>query len=87
MKLLVIVMNAQSLIAIAGSWCTNDENFKIFMYMLENGANLDELDYSEYWEDEYPEYSHLIKDGGIPARELIKMDVEYKPLMEVLEKY
>lgn len=86
--------NQQTLMNLAASWGNGYNDISIMKYMLENGGDLDELDYSEDWKDwiHFSEYKPFIKKDVddkyfIKARDLIKInsDISYPPLLELLK--
>jgi hypothetical protein len=73
----------QNLLSIAGEWAESFEDPRIFKYMLEHGAKLDDLDYSEDWKSFSDYRSKVSKDNGLSVRELLR-HVKYGPVKELV---
>lgn len=84
----------QTLLPIAASYSTDDDT-RVFEYMLETGALLYELDYSEDWRQWDFQVKSVIEDGeqwyGVESIELIKWAIEQgdypKVLYEKMKRY
>ena len=83
----------QALTSLAAGWADSHQNVALLKYILENGGDLDERDYSENWNEwsHYPEYQPFIKkdsDGKyyITARGLLAAtnNIRYQPIKALL---
>lgn len=84
----------QSLVGVAANWAEESSNLEMLKYILDNGGDLEERDYSEHWEimlrnREYRPYIRRDENGKyyITARGLILTEDPSPGIRRLIDNY